>query len=95
MDAKVKSRIWSALAIGLFVLSAFSFLMPLLFAADFLRPGSGIGQWVQFLLGIALIPLILFSLGMICRNNAREQGAANNTPEGIRRPADGSPKPSV
>ena len=93
MHTKVKSLIWWVLAIGLFVLSAFFFLMPLLFAADFLSPGSGIRQWMEFILAVGLVPLFLCSLGMICRNNANKlRGDCQPSTPPYSEPASRSPQ---
>jgi len=72
MNARTKSRVWFSLAVCLFILSAFLFLVSLLSYPSFRRPGSGTAPFAQFLVVISLLPVILFSLGMICRNKANE-----------------------
>lgn len=84
MKNETKARVFSALSVPLFLLATFTLLWPLAFIADFLRRGD---TWVDVLklLGMmSVMPIIFFSLAMICRNNAKDAVAASNkTQEGI------------
>ena len=72
MRITTRSRLLSWVARLFLGLAPVLFLFSMLSYPSFRRPEGGYLPFWQFVLAAGLVPILLFGLGMICRNKARK-----------------------